>query len=48
MKGVNSESEFVNTVNYEKNCKEKRRERRRLRSNCREAHRDRDNGMSRT
>ena len=35
-------------VKYEKNCKEKRRERRRLRSNCREARRDRDNGMSRT
>ena len=35
-------------VKYEKNCKEKRRERRRLRSNCREARRDRDNGMSQT
>ena len=36
------------SVKYEKNCKEKRRERRRLRSNCREARRDRDNRMSRT
>ena len=35
-------------VKYEKNYKERRRERRRLRSNCREARRDRDNGMSRT
>ena len=39
---------FMTPVKYEKNFKEKRRERRRLRSNCREARRDRDNGMSRT
>ena len=45
----NDEDEWKNrTVKYEKNCKEKRREHRRLRSNCREARRDRDNGMSRT
>ena len=49
----NSDAYFAVTVREHyvlslKRIEKEGRERRRLRSNCREAHRDRDNGMSRT